>query len=109
MRNKAYIIVLAILLLVGVTACGNANENKNSGGNTSGTEADASTLYQQNCAACHGNNLQGKNGPNLQKIGSELSKEQILKQIKNGGGGMPGNILSGEDADKVATWLAGKK
>ena len=107
MRKTAYVIVFALLLVIGVTACGNTNNNNDPGESASGS--DASSLYQQNCAACHGNNLQGKNGPNLQKIGSELTKDQILKQIKNGGGGMPGNIISGKDADKVATWLAGKK
>jgi mono/diheme cytochrome c family protein len=99
--------LFAILILVSawsLSACGGSNENKQSGG-----EVDAKTVYQQNCASCHGNQLQGGMGPNLKHVGSHLSKEQILKQIKNGGGGMPGGLVSGKKAEAVATWLANHK
>lgn len=66
-------------------------------------------IFAQNCTACHGKNLEGGAGPNLQKIGSQLSKDQILKQIKEGGGGMPGGLIQGDAANKVAAWLAKKK
>jgi hypothetical protein len=38
-----------------------------------------------------------------------LSKKQILDQIKNGGGGMPAGVVKGDQAEKVASWLAAKK
>ena len=105
--------LFAVLLIFSAAACGGGNDNNNAGNKSSssggGDTSAANKIFQQNCAACHGNNLQGKNGPNLQTIGSELTKDQILKQIKNGGGGMPGDIISGKDAELVAAWLANKK
>lgn len=53
--------------------------------------------------------MEGVSGPKLADVGSRLSKDDILKTIKNGAAGMPENIISGDDADKVATWLAEKK
>ncbi|MGV3488797.1 MAG: cytochrome c551 [Tuberibacillus sp.] len=106
--RKIFKVALVVVLLVIVTgACGGSNDNNNN--TASNDSSPANKIYQQNCAACHGNNLQGKNGPNLQKIGSQLTKDQILKQIKNGGGGMPPNIIKGKEAETVATWLANKK
>lgn len=66
-------------------------------------------IFEQNCAACHGNNLEGGMGPNLQHIGGKLNKDAILKQIANGGGGMPPGVISGDNAQKVADWLSKKK
>lgn len=70
----------------------------------------ADEIFGQKCAACHGQNLEGVGGaPNLQKVGAKLSKKEILDQIANGGGIMPGGLITGEAADKVATWLSEKK
>ncbi|WP_282943562.1 c-type cytochrome [Paenibacillus sp. RC67] len=68
-------------------------------------------VFKGNCMACHGDQLQGKIGPNLQKVGSHLTKEQILKQIRDGGSDMPSfaSSLSKEEIDALAEWLAGKK
>ncbi|WP_246055331.1 c-type cytochrome [Pseudalkalibacillus caeni] len=64
--------------------------------------------YNQSCAGCHGKNLEGLNGPKLEDVGSRLSKEEILTKIKNGGGGMPGGLVSGEKAENLASWLSEK-
>lgn len=53
--------------------------------------------------------MKGKSGPALNHIGKKRSKADILKQIKNGGGGMPAGVIKGNQADKVAFWLADKK
>jgi hypothetical protein len=47
--------------------------------------------------------------PNLQKVGSKYSADEIKEVIAKGRGSMPGGIIQGEDADKVAEWLAAKK
>lgn len=111
-----YAAVFAIMLVFSVAACGGNGDNssKNAGSNDTSSSGNvdataANQVFQKNCAQCHGNNLEGKVGPNLQKIGSTKSKDDILNQIKNGGGGMPANVITGADADLVASWLASKK
>ncbi|HET7577744.1 MAG TPA: cytochrome c [Bacillales bacterium] len=111
---------IAAALTVGLAACGGGGGNNAGNGNTgsgsasgsqgsSASSAGAKAIFEKNCASCHGKNLQGKVGPNLQHIGKEMSKKQILTQIKNGGGGMPAHVIKGQKAEKVATWLASKK
>ena len=60
--------------------------------------------------SCHGQNLEGQgNFPALNDVGSRLSQDEILDVIENGRGAMPGGIISGDDAQAVAEWLAAKK
>ncbi|ADU95572.1 cytochrome c551 [Geobacillus sp. Y412MC52] len=96
-----------------LAACGGGGDNageKNGGSNGGGdTAAAAEQIFKQNCASCHGQDLSGGVGPNLQKVGSKYSKDEIKNIITNGRGAMPAGIIKGEDADKVAEWLAAKK
>ncbi|MDF2813838.1 MAG: hypothetical protein K0Q81_38 [Paenibacillus sp.] len=71
----------------------------------------AETLYKSNCMSCHGNSLEGKNGPNLQKVGSKRTKEQIMTQISKGGSRMPAfeKSLDQASVELLADWLAAKK
>ncbi|MDF2606643.1 MAG: family beta-propeller repeat-containing protein [Bacillales bacterium] len=66
-------------------------------------------LYTKFCASCHGQNYEGVSAPGLEKVGSKYSDKEILKIIKNGKGMMPGGLIKGEDAEKVAKWLSDKK
>src|SRR5947207_7318823 len=69
------------------------------------------TLFRANCAACHtlaAVNARGVTGPNLDKIGT-MTPSRVLSAIKIGGTGqgrMPAGILSGENAQAVAKWVA---
>lgn len=71
----------------------------------------AQTTFKQNCMSCHGTELQGGAGPNLQKVGGKLSPEQLYKKIESGGGMMPSfkSKLNDEDVANLARWLAEKK
>lgn len=122
---------LATLLFAGslaltLTACGggqqaqpqapSATQPSTGGTGSSSTPAnaayDAATAqarFESNCASCHGKDLAGGMGPNLQKVGSKYSKDQILNIIKNGRGQMPPGMAQGTDADNIAAWLADKK
>ena len=42
-------------------------------------------------------------GPKLQGMG--LSLDKIKYQITNGGGGMPGGLISGTDLDNAAAYV----
>ncbi|MGQ0517186.1 c-type cytochrome, partial [Bacillus sp. D-CC] len=53
--------------------------------------------------------LQGAVGPNLQKIGGKLSKDEIKEILSKGKGNMPANIVPADQAAKVADWLSKKK
>jgi cytochrome c551 len=72
-------------------------------------------VYQNGCITCHGDNLQGKLGPNLQHVGSKLTKAQIEHIIEHGSGPMPAYALSGDailtkvQIQSLATWLESKK
>ncbi|TDQ36947.1 cytochrome c551 [Aureibacillus halotolerans] len=85
----------------------------NDGDSASGADADttavAEEVFAQNCASCHGSNLEGGMGPALSEIGAKYSEDEILNIIKEGPGNMPKNAAEGADAEAVAAWLAGKK
>lgn len=113
---KKSLMALLMGTSLALTACGGGESAKEApkeeGNAPSGETAsagDSGKLFQQSCAACHGQDLSGGAGPNLQKVGGKYSKEDIENIIKNGQGGMPGGVLEGEDASKVAEWLAAKK
>lgn len=111
MKKKLMTILMGTTLAIGLAACGGGNKgtdpNNNAGQKTATNDAEA--IVKQNCISCHGENLEGRNGPALNDIGSRLSRDEILDAIHNGRAGMPGGIIKGDDAEKVADWLAAKK
>ena len=123
MKKKLLTLLIGTSLVMGLAACGggsNTSKSDNKGGGGGGTKTntntntasagDAQKIFEAHCASCHGDKLQGQVGPNLTKVGSKYSKSDILGILKNGkSGGMPAGLISGNDADKVATWLANKK
>ena len=77
----------------------------------SGTLKDGKQLFIQTCKSCHtlaAVNAHGVTGPNLDELGG-LDKQRVLHAIKIGGTGdgrMPPQLLTGADADAVATYVA---
>ena len=75
------------------------------------SESNGKTLFRQRCASCHtlgAVNARGVTGPNLDRIG-ELNKARVLTAIRVGGTGqdrMPPQLLTGPDADDVASYLS---
>jgi cytochrome c551 len=108
LKKKLLTLIIGSTVVMGLAACGGGSSSKSTD-TASGT--DPQKIVSQKCSSCHGDQLQGVVGPNLQKIGAKYSKAEILDIIKNGKGGgkMPAGLISGDDADKVATWLAAKK
>ena len=101
---------------VAVSACGSQGiEVAKSDPNYEGAE-----LFVEHCSGCHTMKLAGtegsamkistserKDGPNFNQ--RRESEEDVLYAIRNGGfssGPMPQNILTGEDAEKVAAFIA---
>ncbi|WP_261302517.1 c-type cytochrome [Paenibacillus andongensis] len=75
------------------------------------TAAQAQVLYKDNCMSCHGAGLAGDFGPNLTKVGSRKTKDEIIAQILGGKGDMPPfkSALKSEEIEVLAAWLADKK
>ncbi|HEX6652579.1 MAG TPA: c-type cytochrome [Thermoleophilaceae bacterium] len=77
----------------------------------SGTLKDGKQLFIQTCKSCHtlaAVDAHGVTGPNLDELGG-LDKQRVLHAIKIGGTGdgrMPPELLTGADADAVATYVA---
>jgi mono/diheme cytochrome c family protein len=81
---------------------------------------DGAVLFAENCAGCHSLDAVGahgsttnvasrepRDGPNFNERAEDV--EDVLYAIRNGGfssGPMPQNILTGEDAQKVAEFVA---
>jgi cytochrome c551 len=112
MKKRLLSIAVGLFLLFGLAACGGSKDN--GGGNESGGDggtatASAEKLFEQKCSSCHGGDLKSGYAPDLDKIGSKYSKEEIEKIIEEGRGQMPKGLLQGDDASKVAEWLAQKK
>lgn len=112
------IILVFVIAVYGAMAGGGQSgeeANKKKGEQTqekkegSKSTAKPEAIFKNNCASCHGENLKGGQGPALNTVGKKMSKKDIKDQIKNGGGGMPPGIISGDKADKVAKWLSEKK
>jgi cytochrome c551 len=113
MKKKLLTLLLGTSLVMGLAACGGGSDtskNTNTGGGGNDVASAAQKITAQKCSSCHGDNLKGAVGPDLTHIGGQLSKSQILDILKNGkSGGMPAGLISGSDADTVATWLASRK
>ncbi|MGD6817125.1 cytochrome c551 [Metabacillus sp. 113a] len=102
MKRKAFALIFGTSIML--TACGGGGESASEPSATDGEQ-----LFKQNCTSCHGADLKGSSGPSLVKVGAEYDAAEIESIIQNGQGNMPRGILEGEDAKKVAEWLAEKK
>lgn len=100
---------LFLVLMVGVllTACGGSEDaSSDSSGDDASLGLSGEQMYMQSCSSCHGADLKQGYAPDLDQIGAKYSAEEIEEIIVNGVGNMPKGIIKGEDAKKVADWLA---
>lgn len=123
MKLKNLLLALGLGTTLALGACGGSDDSSsddssstkeestmNDDSSKTETAVDAEKIFANNCASCHGNNLEGNVGPNLTKVGSKYSSEEIQEIIKNGKGQMPAGILKeDEEIVAVADWLADKK
>lgn len=96
--------ILTLVIVGLLTACG----GEKSGEATANTESPIPAVYKQRCLSCHGDQLEGRVGPNLQAVGSRLTEEEIAAIISDGIGGMPafGKRLSEKELASISAWLA---
>jgi mono/diheme cytochrome c family protein len=74
---------------------------------TAAVIAKGKGLFTTTCGGCHtlkDAGTSGAVGPNLDDL--KASYDRVHSQVENGGGGMPGGLLSGDDLDAVAAYVA---
>lgn len=119
--NRAFRVLVPLLYValgVGVPALIIASRDEAKGGTDelkseelSSGEEEGKELFKSACASCHNLdavNARGVTGPDLDEIG-EVTRQRVLGAIENGGTGqgrMPANLYEGEDARKVADYVA---
>ncbi|MEH7075733.1 cytochrome c551 [Neobacillus drentensis] len=110
MKKKLLTFLMGTALVMGLAACGGGDKDtgKDTGTDTASNDPGAK-IFDQKCSSCHGGDLTGGMGPNLTKVGSKYSKDEILNILANGKGQMPAKVVTGDDANQVAEWLAAKK
>jgi menaquinol-cytochrome c reductase cytochrome b/c subunit len=73
---------------------------------------EGAQIFMNTCAACHGQDLKGKVGPQLLGIGNTYDKDKLQETIKKGfPPNMPpaGGLQDPNQLEKVAEWLAKQK
>ena len=68
---------------------------------------DTTSLYKNNCASCHGNDLKGAPPafPSLVDIGKRRTREQLTTVIRQGEGRMPGFDHLGKNINEIVEFL----
>jgi mono/diheme cytochrome c family protein len=99
----------AVALYVSIVAA-NPDASIQTTGGPPGSENDPKALFTQNCGSCHVLQKAGTSGtvgPNLDQ--SSPSFEDAVRQIRNGGGGMPafGDRLTDEQIRVLARYVSG--
>jgi alcohol dehydrogenase (cytochrome c) len=75
---------------------------------TAGSPTAGKTVFASNCATCHGAlGTGGNGGPDLTSIASAKQLSVVLKQVENGGSGMPAfnGTLTQKQIDDVAAYV----
>jgi cytochrome c550 len=103
---KAFLSIFAagILLTVVLAIIGSPKSPEEIAEGGQGETVEISAFVNQTCSSCHGADLKGgaAGGPNL--VGIQLSKEEIMKIVKEGQGAMPGGLAGGRE-EEVADYL----
>lgn len=102
------IFVAIIVFYVGVPQKAEILADLENGGVSVEETVDASEpdeIYAKSCSSCHGADLSGGFGPDLQNAGNDFSADEISDIILNGVGQMPAQSLSQEEAESLAEWF----
>ncbi|MEK8131901.1 cytochrome c [Paenibacillus filicis] len=108
-RRRKKTTACALLLAVSLLAAGCGSAGSDQGDDHPALPAgEVEKLYQANCLACHGQDLAGGVGPNLQQVGQRLTAARIAEQITSGGKQMPAfkKRLTEAETEGLAKWLA---
>src|SRR5699024_12299212 len=89
MKKWLMTVVFGSMLVLG--ACGgggdNGASNNAANGNNRGNPVDASEaeeVYKENCASCHGEDIEGETVSELKTVGADMSEDEIDIQFEDG-------------------------
>jgi mono/diheme cytochrome c family protein len=87
------------------TSGGTGTGGGGGGGEAAGDAKDGLAVFQASCTGCHlaDGTQDGGVGPKLAGMG--LDAATIKNQVINGGGPMPGGLVSGTDLDNVVAYV----
>jgi mono/diheme cytochrome c family protein len=74
------------------------------GGVVAGDVAGGETIFARECARCHGDDGRGGVGPALFETG--LTEREVAAAVQQGGGVMPAEIVTGQEAADVSAYVA---
>lgn len=104
--------LVAGALAVALAGCGGDDDSGGGdappagGGGTSAASGEA--LFKQRCSSCHtlaAADAEGKVGPNLDQVAPDAAAVQ--QAIEQAPGVMPENLAEGEEAQRIAKYVAG--
>jgi quinohemoprotein ethanol dehydrogenase len=90
---------------------GTQHAEGNAAGAATGNAVAGATVFANNCVSCHGADGHGGNGgPDLTSIPSAKNYATVVKQVENGGAGMPAfkNQLTAKQIADVSTYVTQK-
>lgn len=73
------------------------------GSASSGDVYRGETVFQRECAGCHGPAGEGGSGPQLQ--GSQLASEDVTSRVRQGTGVMPPALVTGQEETDVVAYV----
>jgi mono/diheme cytochrome c family protein len=121
MKRSTFVMFGIVVLLfgVGIPALALSREGSGNSDNVPSADREGQDLFVTNCGACHtlaAAGTDGVIGPNLDELLAPPSasapdpatiKPRVLSAVNNGvAGRMPKGVLSGQQADQVATYVS---
>ncbi|GAK06451.1 cytochrome c [Geomicrobium sp. JCM 19038] len=94
------ILLIITFSFIGLGAGGDDAEDGDSGSGDPVEMADS--LFEDNCLSCHGDNGAGGSAPAI----AGMDAEAVLQAIEEGPGMMPADLVTGEEAEAVAEYVA---
>lgn len=107
-KRRISVVLVAVGLVLAMAAGGGRDASADKGAVKQGQALFA----ERGCAHCHGSDGIGGNlGPDLQRVRSRMSAQQIEHQIREGGNGMPpyGDKLEDAQVAELVAFLRAKR